>query len=63
VGLPDGTTLIEDVTFIQFPVVTTVFFHGFNGLVSVTWQQGPGGFPGQTHQFDNISIRRRGSPQ
>jgi hypothetical protein len=58
----NGRTVSYTATFSQFPAATEVDFTGlgFVDLLSVTWEQGPGGVPGPTHQFDNILVQALG---
>ena len=53
----NGSTVTYDAMFLQFPSFTEIQFAGFTDLVSVTWQQGPGGALGPTHRFDNIRVQ------
>jgi hypothetical protein len=52
----NGSMVSYTATFVQFPTVTGVELAGFTNLLSVSWQQGPGGVAGPTHQFDNITV-------
>jgi hypothetical protein len=55
----DGTTVIDVGTVDPFPSILTFHFDNeFSDLLSVAWQQGPGGTaPGlATHQFSNIQV-------
>jgi hypothetical protein len=58
----NGSIVTYTAAFLQFPTVTEVDFAAFTDLLSVSWQQGPGGVPGPTYQFDNIRVRAVAEP-
>ena len=57
VGFSPATTAEFTAAANKFPSFTEIQFAGFTDLVSVTWQQGPGGALGPTHRFDNIRVQ------